>query len=719
MMLGVLLMQLVGCSGTSSNPVTSSSSANSHGSLSAVESEAQAVAINAWISLLNARQGIPNTHLYTTVTNMAPSAVSQALSKGNTVSVTWEACRPYAGTKGEAQIKNFTSVVGSESLSQAEQANGITWKGIVNFTFITRYRAVGWTTSTSYPSFSPDDISPPPDNEPFSPWSNSYVFTRPVKQNGEWYTTFNISQGEWYPPDPNYEIINPLTIAVGYGVLSYGYEPYLIKQTTPYQPVKTPTTSITSHSVTNMIASADNLRILGSFDNVAQAYDTSSSSYLKLYWTYGQQLVIPNSGTNLYAMGKYTQTKDGAGNYPGQCVSFVKALTNTSNLNTDSWIIGKRVMDGGVMPGTAIATFTKNNGKQFNSGIDHAAIFKGYLADGSGFDVWDQNWDFTGVVGTHAIKIIGSKGYPNTFANNYYVIQITLNTPIATSSPSPTITWQQPVATINNTTISMDYFVKMLRYFYILSNGNISSNTFPYQVLRQIENDELVRRGAPSLGIEVTLNEVTEKINNDLISWYGGGGSITGSITLPQTDLGKIYQQWLKRICLSDSEYRQVIEATLLTQKVKDLLTQNVPTEDKQVHLYAIKVDNEGNAAEVENRLHNGEDFATLAAEVSTDETSKQYGGDIGWLPQGILLPELDQAAFSLAIGSVSKPIVTTTGYYIIKVVEIDNNRLIDNYREILASNAFTNWFTEQRNATEIREYWDETTATWALNHVT
>lgn len=304
--------------------------------------------------------------------------------------------------------------------------------------------------------------------------------------------------------------------------------------------------------------------------------------------------------------------------------------------------------------------------------------------------------------------------------------------------------WTQPIVEIGNETIGnatagnvttgnvtvldMRYFVKMLRFYYILnSQGNIDATTFPSQVLHQVENDELVRQAAPRLSIQVSPDEITEKINNNLISAARGGGNstgnITGSVTLPETDLGKIYQQWLNYIRLSNSEYRQVVEASLLTQKLSDQITQSVPTEAKQVHVYAIKVDNAGNATEVENKLQNGEDFATLATEYSTDETTKQYGGDLGWVPEGILSiaidPQLDQAAFSLPEGNVSKPIVTTNGYYIIKVAEIDNNKTIDDqYREMLASNEYSNWFTEQRNVVKIKEYLDETKATWAMNHI-
>ena len=169
----------------------------------------------------------------------------------------------------------------------------------------------------------------------------------------------------------------------------------------------------------------NNLNILKGFPTQAFANAPSwDTSYCKLLWTYGRTLDVPNSSTNLYLFNnKYTQTKDGNGYYPGQCVSAVKALSHNS-LTTSSWIKGKHVMDGGVAPGTIIATFFANNNTQFDpSGNSHVAIFKDYVSNG--FEVWDQNWDDTGtsgVLGTHVIKVTSSNGTTN--ANNYYVVQV-------------------------------------------------------------------------------------------------------------------------------------------------------------------------------------------------------------------------------------------------------------------------------------------------------
>ncbi|MGE5235923.1 MAG: peptidylprolyl isomerase [Acidobacteriota bacterium] len=68
-------------------------------------------------------------------------------------------------------------------------------------------------------------------------------------------------------------------------------------------------------------------------------------------------------------------------------------------------------------------------------------------------------------------------------------------------------------------------------------------------------------------------------------------------------------------------------------------------------------------------RIAAGEDFAKVAAEVS-DDPSKAEGGDLGWVYKGLLLPELDAAAFALKPGQVSPVVRSQIGYHLIKVEE-------------------------------------------------
>jgi peptidyl-prolyl cis-trans isomerase D len=68
--------------------------------------------------------------------------------------------------------------------------------------------------------------------------------------------------------------------------------------------------------------------------------------------------------------------------------------------------------------------------------------------------------------------------------------------------------------------------------------------------------------------------------------------------------------------------------------------------------------------------LRAGADFATLARERSTDEATREQGGDLGWLRRGLMLEEFDAPAFALEPGSVSEPVRTERGVHLIRVEE-------------------------------------------------
>lgn len=63
-----------------------------------------------------------------------------------------------------------------------------------------------------------------------------------------------------------------------------------------------------------------------------------------------------------------------------------------------------------------------------------------------------------------------------------------------------------------------------------------------------------------------------------------------------------------------------------------------------------------------------GADFAELARENSDDVGSAQSGGDLDWFRRGVMVPEFEDAAFSLRDGQVSDPVRTDFGFHIIKV---------------------------------------------------
>ena len=275
--------------------------------------------------------------------------------------------------------------------------------------------------------------------------------------------------------------------------------------------------------------------------------------------------------------------------------------------------------------------------------------------------------------------------------------------------------WRQPVAKVNETTVDMNHFVKMLRFYSRNPDIAIDAISYPYQVLSIIEDNELIRQGAHDLIIQVPPDEVTEEIRGFLMP----PTEDEGNATQPEVDLDKLYNQWLDTIQLSDEEYRQLVETDLLEKRITEYLREhNVPTEAEQVHLNIIPLGNDTIAFEVSDRLKAGGNFTELAVEYSIVEELRESGGDVGWVPRGIY-PELDDVAFALEIGNVTEPILIGQGYYIVRVSEkADSMDVPEEFQVTLADGEFQKWLQEQREAGIIEEFLDQDKINWAIEQL-
>lgn len=71
-------------------------------------------------------------------------------------------------------------------------------------------------------------------------------------------------------------------------------------------------------------------------------------------------------------------------------------------------------------------------------------------------------------------------------------------------------------------------------------------------------------------------------------------------------------------------------------------------------------------------QLKAGADFAKLAEENSQDPGSARQGGSLGDVERGEMVPEFDQAAFELEVGTISDPVKSQFGYHIIQVEKVN-----------------------------------------------
>jgi peptidyl-prolyl cis-trans isomerase SurA len=76
-------------------------------------------------------------------------------------------------------------------------------------------------------------------------------------------------------------------------------------------------------------------------------------------------------------------------------------------------------------------------------------------------------------------------------------------------------------------------------------------------------------------------------------------------------------------------------------------------------------------AEEIEKRLKNGDDFSTVAMEMSDDQSAKNNGGDLYYFTGGMTVPEFEDAVYNLKVGDYTKkPVRTMFGLHIVKLTD-------------------------------------------------
>lgn len=257
------------------------------------------------------------------------------------------------------------------------------------------------------------------------------------------------------------------------------------------------------------------------------------------------------------------------------------------------------------------------------------------------------------------------------------------------------------------------------------------------EVLDQMIDDELVRQEATKRGITLTPAEVDGEIfkqyapptpeskptstsdqstgttAGDGVAQPSGtsdaatsapGANATPAPTptplTPEQVLADVRKQLDELGLLSEAEYRElIVKPGILRDRLQALLAEQVPTSAEQVWARHILVDQEEEAKDVLAKLQGGADFAALANEVSKDSSNKEKGGDLGWFTREAMVPEFEEAAFSLQVGQlVTEPVKTTFGYHVIQALGHEESRpLSEEQLKKAKDDALDKWLKAQR----------------------
>lgn len=134
-----------------------------------------------------------------------------------------------------------------------------------------------------------------------------------------------------------------------------------------------------------------------------------------------------------------------------------------------------------------------------------------------------------------------------------------------------------------------------------------------------------------------------------------------------------------------EEEYKNLLETTEVTllknyafnkaiateppteEEIKDYYENNKETfgNPETVKASHILVETEDQAKEVITELEGGLSFEEAATKYSTCP-SKEQGGKLGEFGRGQMVPEFEEAAFNMEVGSTSNPVKSQFGYHII-----------------------------------------------------
>ena len=250
---------------------------------------------------------------------------------------------------------------------------------------------------------------------------------------------------------------------------------------------------------------------------------------------------------------------------------------------------------------------------------------------------------------------------------------------------------------VEDTRYRVDYFANRLKIF-VDQNGGPGvvqyTDSVP-AVSSLLTQEEIVRRFAGELDATAADEEIREYIANRL------------GITADDESFDVVFQQELVRSGLSEADYNDMIESDVLKDKLRDRFAAEVPKSAESVHLRQILVSEQARAEELVAEIKGGGDFAALAAKDSLDVASKDNGGDMGWMPRGVLDASSEELLFAITVGEITT-IPVPTGVLVIEMLERDENREVAEDRiPALADRAFAGWIEEKRKSLTIVDNMD------------
>ncbi len=258
------------------------------------------------------------------------------------------------------------------------------------------------------------------------------------------------------------------------------------------------------------------------------------------------------------------------------------------------------------------------------------------------------------------------------------------------------------VAVVNDVEISQEEYDKLLDYYLTIARDSYNLT------------DELLNQDQGS-GMTLLDNLKVSVLDTLVLSELIAEKASENNVVVEESEINEVFEQNHVKMMEQDEEYKKLVEENNLDeefikeQMAKDLLgykyqefyLEKVDIDDEaakafydenpdmfhmeQVKAKHILVEEEDTAKEVIAKLEAGEDFAKLAGEYSIEPNADQSGGNLGYFGRGMMVPEFEEAAFTLEVGKISEPVKTSFGYHVIVVEDkVEESTSFEESKEVI-----------------------------------
>ena len=196
------------------------------------------------------------------------------------------------------------------------------------------------------------------------------------------------------------------------------------------------------------------------------------------------------------------------------------------------------------------------------------------------------------------------------------------------------------------------------------------------QIILNLVDEKLQMQEAKRLNISIEETEINEaerilEVQNNLptgslnrfLKSRGLDESTLSAKIQAEIAWGKVIRRrLLARVDIGDEEVDEVLTRLQSRHGLEQRLVSEIflavdaPEQSENVRQLALRL---------VFQIRDNSPFPAIAQQFSHGVTSR-LGGDIGWIGEGELAPELEQALASLRVGGVSEPIASPGGYYIL-----------------------------------------------------